>query len=108
MTFDEYQKIARSTAVYDNDLGAIYTALGLAGEAGEVVEHIKKMVRDNSRIPTPERREAIKKELGDVLWYVANLAADLDIGLEDVVSTNLAKIKDRSERGVLHGAGDDR
>jgi len=108
MTFDEYQTIARTTAIYNNDLGAIYTALGLAGETGEVVEHIKKMVRDNNRIPTPERREAITKELGDVMWYVANLASDLDIKLEDVVRNNLAKIKDRSERGVLHGSGDNR
>lgn len=108
MTFDEYQKIARTTAIYNNDLGAIYTALGLAGETGEVVEHIKKMVRDNNRLPTPERRADITKELGDVMWYVANLASDLDISLEDVVSTNLAKIKDRAARGVLHGSGDHR
>lgn len=108
MTFDEYQKIARSTAVYDNDLGIIYTALGLAGEAGEVVEHIKKMVRDSNRIPTPERRDAIRKELGDVLWYVANMASDLEISLDDVVQTNIAKITDRKTRGVVHGAGDDR
>lgn len=108
MTFDDYQKTARANAVYNRDLGVIYAALGLAGETGEVVEHIKKMARDNNRVLTPERKEAITKELGDVLWYMANLAADLEISLSDVAATNLAKIKDRRERGVLHGAGDNR
>lgn len=108
MTFDEYQKTARSTAVYNNDLGVIYTALGLAGEAGEVVEHIKKMVRDNDRVATPERVAKIRKELGDVLWYVANMASDLNLSLDDIAAGNIEKITSRQERGMLHGAGDDR
>lgn len=108
MTLDEYQTIARSNAVYSSDLGPIYAALGLAGETGEVVEHIKKYARDNERVMTPERRSALEKEMGDVLWYLANLASDVGLSLGGIAATNLAKIKDRKERGVLHGAGDNR
>jgi len=108
MTFDEYQKFARSTAVYNSELGAIYSALGLAGETGEVIEHVKKMARDDNRTPTPERVEKIRKELGDVLWYLANLASDLGLDLEGVVSANIDKINGRIARGTQHGSGDDR
>ena len=72
LTFDEYQQAARTTAQYP-DMGKnfYYPTLGLAGEAGEVAEKIKKLMRDDKGALTPERREALKKELGDVLWYVA-------------------------------------
>jgi len=80
--------------------------LGLAGESGEVAEKIKKMLRDD--IPEEAVRESLVKELGDVLWYVANLAHDLSITLDEVAHANVSKLLDRSERGVLQGSGDNR
>ena len=108
MTFDEYHQAARATAMYPQDLKLIYPALGLAGETGEVVDHIKKVIRDNNREVNAERRELIAKELGDVLWYMASIAADLGMTLNEVAELNIKKLKDRAERGVLRGAGDNR
>ncbi len=108
MTFDEYQQAARATAMYPQDLKLIYPALGLAGETGEVVDHIKKVIRDNNREVNAERRELIAKELGDVLWYMASIAADLGMTLNEVAELNIKKLKDRAARGVLQGAGDNR
>jgi NTP pyrophosphatase (non-canonical NTP hydrolase) len=108
MDFDDYQIAARSTAIYAPQHRITYPALGLAGETGEVVEHVKKMLRDGAGVMDDERREKLKKEIGDVLWYVANLAADLDLSLNEIAETNIAKLKSRQERGVLHGAGNDR
>ena len=98
----------RATAIYPQDLKLIYPALGLAGETGEVVDHIKKAIRDNNREVDAERRELIAKELGDVLWYMASIAADLGMTLNEVAELNIKKLKDRAARGVLHGAGDNR
>ena len=75
MDFNQYQALARSTAIYPEQHRVVYPALGLAGESGEVAEKIKKMLRDD--IPEEAVRESLVKELGDVLWYVANLAHDL-------------------------------
>lgn len=108
MTFDEYQKAATATAIYPADLPLIYPALGLAGEAGEVIEHIKKCVRDNDRQLTDDRRAALAKELGDVLWYLACIARDADLTLADIARLNLEKIADRRARGTVHGSGDNR
>jgi NTP pyrophosphatase (non-canonical NTP hydrolase) len=109
MNFEEYQKKSRVTAKYPN-LGEnyIYPTLGLAGEAGEVAEKIKKVIRDKGGKIDEETREAIKKELGDVLWYVAQLATELKIPLEEVATGNLTKLYDRMERGKLGGNGDNR
>ena len=86
-----------------------YPALGLAGEAGEVVEKIKKLMRDtDAKILTDEQKFEIAKELGDVLWYVANLAADLEFGLEEIAEMNVLKLRGRQERDVLKGSGDNR
>ncbi len=109
--FNEYQKLAGRTAKYpgrDEDMVAPYPALGLAGEAGEVCEHIKKSIRDDGGQISARRREALKKELGDVLWYVAAVAYELDLELSDVARTNIAKLADRQARGVIHGEGDNR
>jgi NTP pyrophosphatase (non-canonical NTP hydrolase) len=108
MDFKEYQQKARSTAIFDPQYRYMYPALGLAGEAGETCEKVKKMFRDNHGIPTTEKVEEIKKELGDVLWYVANLAADFQIDLEEVAELNIQKLFSRKERGVLQGSGDNR
>jgi len=117
MDFNTYQEQAKSTAIYHkgipfqkSDMGLIYTALGLAGEAGEVAEHSKKFIRDG--IGTLEdfavRREAVKKELGDVLWYLAMHAHEWRLSLDEIAQANIEKLQSRKERGVLHGSGSDR
>ncbi|QDG52310.1 hypothetical protein FIV42_16665 [Persicimonas caeni] len=110
-TFAEYQKLASRTALYpgrDDDALAPYPALGLAGEAGEVCEHIKKAIRDDGGQITEARRQALRKEIGDVLWYVAALSSELGLEMGDIAQANIDKLADRQERGVLHGEGDDR
>ena len=108
MELSEYQRLSRRTAHYPREAWLSYPALGLAGEAGEVANQAKKVIRDDDARLTEERREAISKELGDVLWYVAQLATELDLDLDAVALSNLEKLRSRQERGVLHGAGDDR
>jgi len=109
MTFQEYQDEARKTAIYPNkDNNFIYPTLGLAGEAGEVAEKIKKVIRDGNGIVTEEKKVEITKELGDVLWYVANLAKELGISMDEVAQKNIEKLQSRQQRGELHGSGDNR
>jgi NTP pyrophosphatase (non-canonical NTP hydrolase) len=107
--FDLYQDVAESTAVYpDKGDNLYYPALGLAGEAGEVCEKIKKIMRDQKGHFTEDNVEEISKELGDVLWYVAMLAVEFNIALSSVAEDNLAKLQDRMDRGVIKGSGDNR
>lgn len=106
MNFDEYQTKARSTAIYKESI--IYPALGLGGESGEVLEKIKKLLRDNDGVATFEFRDAIEKELGDVLWYVANLAHDCGLSLDSIARQNIEKLQSRKTRGKIQGSGDDR
>lgn len=108
MTFDDYQKATVATAIYPDDLKLIYPAIGLAGETGEVMEHIKKTIRDNNRQLTEDRRHALAKELGDVLWYMANLAEDAGLSLADIARQNIEKVNSRKARGVQSGSGDNR
>ena len=109
MDLSEYQSRARATAVYpqagDN---LLYPTLGLCGEAGEVAEKIKKMVRDDDGVLTDERRDALAKELGDVLWYLAQIATEADLELDVIAAANIAKLSSRQRRNVLQGSGDDR
>ena len=109
MDFKEYQEKSRLTAKYP-DVGNnfIYPTLGLSGEAGEVAEKIKKVIRDNGSVLTDEIKENIKKELGDVLWYVSQLATELNIDLDHVANNNIEKVYSRMERGTINGDGDDR
>lgn len=109
MDLSEYQERSRVTAVYpDAGDNLLYPTLGLCGEAGEVAEKVKKMVRDDGGVLSAERREALSKELGDVLWYVAQLATEADLDLGDIADANLAKLLSRQQRGRLTGSGDDR
>ena len=109
MTFNEYQDEARKTAIYpDKDNNYIYPTLGLVGEAGVVAEKIKKVLRDEGGILSIEKKAEIKKELGDVLWYIANLSMEIGFTLDDVASTNLEKLKSRQSRDALQGSGDNR
>jgi NTP pyrophosphatase (non-canonical NTP hydrolase) len=108
MTLNEYQAAAARTAVYPENMKTVYPLIGLAGETGEVAEKIKKVLRDHHGVFTPESKEAIAKELGDVLWYLAAIAGDLGFTLDDVARLNLDKIASRKERGRIHGSGDER
>lgn len=108
MDFAEYQRLSRSTARYPRNEALTYPALGLAGEAGEFADHAKKVIRDDGGEVTAGRREAMAKELGDVLWYVAQLASELGLELDEIAQMNLDKLRSRQQRGVLSGEGDDR
>ena len=107
--FDVYQELAMSTAVYPqrgNNLA--YPALGLNGEAGEVAEKVKKVLRDKGGLLDEETRLALKKELGDVLWYVAAMCSEAGLSMGEVAEHNISKLRDRQNRAVLHGSGDER
>ena len=94
MQFNEYQTLAANTAIYPLASKVTYPALGLCGEAGEVAEKVKKNIRDGA---SETFKEDMKKELGDVLWYVSALARDLDITLEDVANANLKKLEEANK-----------
>lgn len=109
MNFNDYQQASKKTATYPNvGNNFIYPTLGLAGEAGEVANKIKKVQRDDLGAFNEDSRLAVQHELGDVLWYVAQLATELGLSLEDIAAANIEKLKSRQERGVLGGAGDER
>lgn len=108
MDLNQYQELAKQTAVYDRSYGVFYPSLGLAGEAGEVADHAKKAIRDDGGKITVERRQAMKKELGDVLWYLAMVADDIDLSLDEIAKANVEKLASRAQRGRLAGSGDDR
>jgi NTP pyrophosphatase (non-canonical NTP hydrolase) len=109
MEFGEYAKAARETAVYPETHKVTYPCLGLAGESGEVCEKVKKQIRDH-RGDFRDRafRDEVEREMGDVLWYLANLAADLDLDLNEIARNNLEKLRKRAVEGKLHGRGDNR
>jgi NTP pyrophosphatase (non-canonical NTP hydrolase) len=109
MNFADYQTKSRRTANYPS-IGhpVIYPTLGLTNEAGEVAGKIKKIFRDKSGTITEEDREALKGELGDVLWYLAQVCTELEISMEEVAEHNIVKLYDRLERGKIGGEGDNR
>jgi NTP pyrophosphatase (non-canonical NTP hydrolase) len=109
MNFNDYQTRSRATAKYPIiGHGVIYPTLGLVNEAGEVAGKIKKVFRDKDGEINAETREALKAELGDVLWYVSQVATELDLSLDEIAETNIAKLLDRLERGKIRGDGDNR
>jgi len=108
MLCNEYQKAALETAIFPDEYKILYPALGLAGEAGEVAELIKKMIRDDNGELTEIRREKLRKELGDVLWYVAVLSAKAGFSLDEIAVGNIDKLNARKEQGTLQGSGSDR
>lgn len=110
-SFDAYQREAKETAVYPGQgsfLGVVYCSLKLAGEAGEVAEKIGKVMRDDNSIISDEKRTELIKELGDVLWYLSQLAEEFDTSFGEVAVKNVEKLQSRHERGVIHGSGDNR
>lgn len=111
-SFTDYQLATSATAVYPevgtgSMLALAYVGLGL-GESGEIQGKIKKILRDDGGTVTEEKRQAIRKELGDLLWYIARVADELGEPLETIAQDNVAKLLDRQGRGVLQGSGDDR
>lgn len=115
MDFNQYQRASAETMIYPHALenhdmrGLMYVALGLAGEAGELANKIKKLYRDGfTHEDWPAIREGLTKEVGDALWYVAAICSELDADLEKAAAYNVAKLRDRARRGVLGGSGDDR
>ena len=110
MNLHEYRDFSRTTAIYPESLtGAVpeimYLALGLAGEAGEVANHVKKLYRDGDDLV---RRERLAGELGDVFWYLVRLTDALGLDPEQVMAANAAKLASRKDRGRLGGDGDTR
>lgn len=110
MNFNEYQKKALTTAITNPDplMDKTIWAMGIAGEAGEVIEKWKKIVAYKKGKISKEDLDELKKELGDVVWYVAVLADSLGLSLEEVMKQNLKKLADRKKRGVTKGKGDNR
>jgi len=129
-TFEHYQRVSHCTSrpyemgisrmldaadvYYENEddleniLRLFYVSLGLAGEAGEIAGKVKKILRDHDGRMTYSVRNALAKELGDILWYVAELCTLLDLDMGDVANGNVTKLQDRQERGTLQGDGDNR
>ena len=111
MNLNEYQQKAILTAIYPSRsslLGMIYCTLKLNGEAGEIAEKVGKILRDDNGKISDEKRMNLIKELGDVLWYIANLADELSVSLDDVANINLEKLAQRKANNTLHGSGDNR
>ncbi len=109
MDLNYYQRESRKTALYP-EVGnnTIYPTLGLVGEAGEVADKVKKIIRDKRGQFDEESKEAIKFELGDVLWYISQLSSELGYELDEVANANLQKLKSRKNRGKIQGEGDNR
>ncbi len=108
-TFQTYQRESRKTwSLIQTDHAIVYPTLGLANEAGEVAGKVKKLFRDHDGVISDADREALKGELGDVLWYLTQICTELDLTLEEVAEANLTKLFSRLERGVIGGEGDKR
>lgn len=108
MNMNEYQRRALETVIYpDKNENLTYPVLGLNGEAGELAEKLKKYQRDGVE-DQAEFREKMADELGDVLWYLAVCAEELGYELDEIARRNVDKLRDRQERGELHGSGDQR
>ncbi|HEX3790577.1 MAG TPA: nucleoside triphosphate pyrophosphohydrolase family protein [Pseudonocardiaceae bacterium] len=106
MHFNEFQDKSRATVVYPNEgSNYVYPVLGLMSEAGEVADRVKRIDRDDAGVVTAEKRQEIASELGDVLWYVAQVATEFKLSLDDVAAGNMAKLSSRHERGTLNGFG---
>ena len=109
MELNDYQELAMKTAIFPKRDGYAYTALGLAGEAGEIANKVKKFIRDGySEDELPGKINDLRDELGDVLWYVAALAQVLDTSLEQVAKNNIHKLAERQVKGTIKGSGDKR
>ena len=105
---DMYQQVAKTTAIYPREQAIIYPTLGLTGEAGEVANKVKKIIRDGTNKNNENLVQEISAEIGDCLWYISVLADDIGVKLSDIANRNLEKLANRKEKGTIHGSGDDR
>jgi len=108
MKISEYSEAAAETAIYSQAHAILYPALGMAGEAGEVANKVKKIIRDGIDKQPDDWREQIAAEIGDVLWYCAALARDINIPLATIAAQNRDKLQARKQKGTLQGSGDNR
>lgn len=109
ITLSEYQDQASATAIYKEEHMMIYPALGLTGEAGEIANKVKKILRDDyDLVELTVKEQELAKEIGDVLWYCAALASDLGFDLSRIAEDNLEKLQSRAKRGTIQGSGDNR
>ena len=108
MQLDDYQNNAKSTAIYPPEHKILYPALGLSGEAGEVANKVKKIIRDGVHKLPNDWKEQLSSEIGDVLWYCAVLADDLGMSLGTIAAQNVEKLERRKMKGTLQGSGDKR
>ena len=106
--FSDYQQKTAATAIYPDHVALAYVTMGLVGEAGEIANKVKKIYRDKDGLLDDETRAKLQGELGDVLWYVSQLATELGVELGDVAQQNIDKLASRQERGALTGEGDNR
>ena len=105
---DMYQQVAKTTAIYPREQAIIYPTLGLTGEAGEVANKVKKIIRDGTNKNNENLVQEISAEIGDCLWYISVLADDIGVKLSDIANGNIEKLANRKKKGTIHGAGDDR
>ena len=105
---DLYQKVALTTAIYPREQAIIYPTLGLTGEAGEVANKVKKIIRDDGNKINESLVQEISAEIGDCLWYISVLADDIGCKLSDIANTNLIKLENRKKKGTIKGSGDKR
>ena len=105
---DMYQQVAKTTAIYPREQAIIYPTLGLTGEAGEVANKVKKIIRDGTNKNNESLVQEISSEIGDCLWYISVLADDIGVKLSDIANSNLEKLENRKKKGTIHGSGDDR
>ena len=105
---DMYQQVAKTTAIYPREQAIIYPTLGLTGEAGEVANKVKKIIRDGTIENHESLIQEISAEIGDCLWYISVLADDIGVKLSDIANNNLVKLANRKEKGTIHGSGDAR
>jgi len=108
MDFNEYQKEAYETLIHKDRDNMAYFALGVAGEAGEVADKIKKVIRDQGGTMTDKDKHEVAKEMGDVLWYLSQLATYIGKDFSEIAQISIDKLRDRKERGVIGGSGDNR
>ena len=110
MTLDEYQAQALTTAIFSGDEfhDLCHWVLAINGEAGEIAEKLKKIIRDQKSVVTDEHKAEMAKEIGDVLWYLAILANHLGVPFDEIAHTNIAKLQSRKQRDKIAGAGDNR
>ena len=105
---DMYQQVAKTTAIYPREQAIIYPTLGLTGEAGEVANKVKKIIRDGTNKNNENLVQEISAEIGDCLWYISVLADDIGVKLSDIANSNLEKLENRKKKGTIHASGYDR